>query len=93
MINAINSGLAFENVLPIPRTAQQLTLADVDVNGDNQLTANDALLVVNMINSSGNGEGEYSAPPVELEEAEHDASWFAAFSELEEEIKKRKSSH
>jgi hypothetical protein len=87
VVIAINEAGGQTLALSRPRTLEEYSLPDVDVSGDNLLTAIDALLVVNYVNENPSGEGESKR----VEAASEDLVWLSAFTALEEEIKRRRS--
>jgi len=86
IINALN-GNEFAR-LPFPRPASTLSLPDFDVDGDGTINPLDVLAIINFLNNTSSGEGEaksssLSSDPVHVEL--DDATWLAAYSQIEEE--------
>ncbi len=86
VVNAINFSNGQDRVLSRPRTLAEYSEPDIDVSGDNILTALDALLVVNYVNANPPGEGEAPA----ASPGGGGQLWLAAFTALEEEAKRRR---
>ncbi len=59
VINLINS----RSPLPAYNPDQPKDFLFADVSGDGVLSARDALLIINEINTRGSGEGELAGPP------------------------------
>jgi hypothetical protein len=90
IINRLNT-VGGTSSLPVVRTFEQLGAPDVDVSGDNLLSPLDALRIVNYLNNRGlEGESYLPAVPPAPLNAVDPASWFLAFSEIEEENPRRR---
>jgi Dockerin type I domain/Putative Ig domain/Cadherin domain/Metallo-peptidase family M12B Reprolysin-like len=93
VINYLNDSTR-SRVLARTRPFDQIAGPDIDVTGDNFISATDALRIINLLNdrASGAAEGESSAnvSTGPGRSAQQDVVWLAAYSQLEEEITRRK---
>jgi hypothetical protein len=76
-------------VLQLPRPFAELDSFDIDVTGDNFVSASDALLVINFLNEQaaerGSGEG-LGNRQVESPLDAGSATWLLAYNQIEEEL-------